>query len=208
MMEFWLKQFIVIAAYIIIYFICKYLKTKKNYNIDLTIITALFIWGINTISVRDYQTILEKELARDRAEVSKHIFVSELQFETEFKSYVEIYQELIDLNSNLSILIITIELNDNQPEFLEHIKYNYNKSLTKYRFLLSKNKPFYDKRIYTKFREITFTMDNIAVEFENYKNNLNVNMEKIDENQIIILKKMNELEELIRDRLGEMKIIK
>ncbi|WP_308009296.1 hypothetical protein [uncultured Fusobacterium sp.] len=207
-MEFWLKQFIVIAAYIIIYFICKYLKTKKNYNIDLTIITALFIWGINTISVRDYQTILEKELARDRAEVSKHIFVSELQFETEFKSYVEIYQELIDLNSNLSILIITIELNDNQPEFLEHIKYNYNKSLTKYRFLLSKNKPFYDKRIYTKFREITFTMDNIAVEFENYKNNLNVNMEKIDENQIIILKKMNELEELIRDRLGEMKIIK
>lgn len=207
-MEFWLKQFIVIVAYIIIYFICKYLKTKKNYNIDLTIITALFIWGINTISVRDYQTILEKELARDRAEVSKHIFVSELQFETEFKSYVEIYQELIDLNSNLGILIITIELNDNQPEFLEHIKYNYNKSLTKYRFLLSKNKPFYDKRIYTKFREITFTMDNIAVEFENYKNNLNVNMEKIDENQIIILKKMNELEELIRDRLGEMKIIK
>lgn len=208
MMEFWLKQFIVIVAYIIIYFICKYLKTKKNYNIDLTIITALFIWGINTISVRDYQTILEKELARDRAEVSKHIFVSELQFETEFKSYVEIYQALIELDSNLGVLIVTIELNDNKPEFLEQIKYNYNKSLTNYRYLLTKNKPFYDKNIYIKFREITFLMENITTEFENYKNNLNVNVERIDENQMAILEELNELEELIRDRLGEMKIIK
>jgi len=157
--------------------------------------------------LQEVKADLLTELEKIKSIYSKEQFIHRLQFEKEFKIYLELWEQLIDLKTDTEILIPIGGIFDpNEVEGLEDEK-RIKKIQESYRQVsktIRYNKPFYGEEVYISVEQITNeSFGQLLQKVRPFKSRTDPYIE-VEERLKRIGKAIYEVERAIRSRIQNM----
>ena len=170
-------------------------------NWDTAFKAVLIILGIVTYWIRHS---LSKEIEEVKNSLQKGVLVHKVQFEKEFKAYVEIWETLIQVRRATLSLRPMGEMVDPEeaPEDRRERKIqSFNEKFSKFNDAVEFNQPFYPQSIYEKLDGLVRLVLQEGFGFTNPDITRRDNYEEAQRNKREILRLINECCEEIRDRI-------
>lgn len=209
MIKFLEKQILKIIIYVIILFLINTLWFFSKWDISILIflnslITSIFTLMISKTWMEDYKLEINKELEKYKVRLSGYTLVTKLQYELEFKIYIEIHGLVESHFRIVSDMIFQMENNKikDKSELIKKYEESYEKILSN----MYKNKPFYQKEICNKIsiiNNLNSEIFDIYIDFSEgdlIKGDLAKKGRDIGDT-------LEELSDLIRERIENMKIV-
>ncbi|MBP6281804.1 MAG: hypothetical protein KA384_07140 [Leptotrichiaceae bacterium] len=176
----------------------------KYKGVLVPIFSMLFIW------------FREESQEKYKANVSKHIYVTQLQYDREFSIYVEVFESLFNVvaaTQNLApIRDVLSSIEEENQKIYKERNIELIKNYDKFSETIIKYSPFYEtdiKKVLLEIRKICQT-EEIAFRIFKIENTDPIerfNYKESEERKKMIESKKEEVELLVRNRLKKMKII-
>lgn len=217
---FFKEQFKKILAYVLLLFVLKILGemiiiSESNFTVLLSLVNFIFITFITKTWIYDYKKKNDKDLEKFKGEIKNYNLVTKLQYDLEFKIYLELSEVINNLYSNVysqemelkNLIDLKEDIAKNGEKIKNKIKICQQLDIDfrdKWNNLVEKKnkyRPFFEKHIYLKVDEIHQKILNVDSFFE--KENSKEVFDKLNKIDIDI----EELSDLIRKRIESMKII-
>nr|DAE74115.1 MAG TPA: hypothetical protein [Caudoviricetes sp.] len=167
-------------------------------------ITFIFVIILQKTWLEDYKSELDKKLETHKAKLSGYTLVTKLQYELEFKIYIEIHGLVESHFRIVSDMIFQIE--NNKIKDKSGLIKKYEESHEKILSNMYKNKPFYQKEICNKISIISSLNSEIFYIYIDFSEGDLIKVELAKKGRDIG-DTLEELSDLIRERIENMKIV-
>ncbi|MGF1903403.1 MULTISPECIES: hypothetical protein [Aliivibrio] len=143
------------------------------------------------------------------AQLQHSVFVSQVQFDKEYRIYGEVWECLVELKIATGNLRPWMDKTDPQQSEKERILERYNAFITPFNnfsMALEKNKPFFSKKVYQALSDVRNECDNESIDYKYGKSTDKNYYECAVQNSRKIAELIDLSCDVIRTRLNEVRV--